>query len=46
MHSLIIIAGLLALGALLTAIGSWLIGRAHPPQGRFIKVRRLRQHVL
>ena len=37
---------MLALGALVTAIGSWLIGRAHPPRGRFVKVRRLRQHVV
>jgi pimeloyl-ACP methyl ester carboxylesterase len=46
MHTLIVIAVVLALGALVTAIGSWLIGRAHPPRGRFIKVRRLRQHVV
>jgi pimeloyl-ACP methyl ester carboxylesterase len=46
MHTLIVIAVVLALGALVTAIGSWLIGRAHPPRGRFIKVRRMRQHVV
>src|ERR1700746_1299392 len=46
MHTLIVIAVVLALGALITAIGSWLIGRAHPPRGRFIKVRRIRQHVV
>jgi pimeloyl-ACP methyl ester carboxylesterase len=46
MHTLGVIAVVLALGALVTAIGSWLIGRAHPPRGRFIKVRRLRQHVV
>jgi pimeloyl-ACP methyl ester carboxylesterase len=46
MHALIVIAVVLALGALITAIGSWLIGRAHPPRGRFVKVRRLRQHVV
>src|ERR1700757_1846811 len=46
MHTLIVIAAVLALGALLTAIGSWLIGRAHPPRGRFIKVRHMRQHVV
>jgi pimeloyl-ACP methyl ester carboxylesterase len=46
MHALIVIAVVLALGALVTAIGSWLIGRAHPPRGRFIKVRRIRQHVV
>jgi pimeloyl-ACP methyl ester carboxylesterase len=46
MHTLIVIAVVLALGALVTAIGSWLIGRAHPPRGRFVKVRRLRQHLV
>src|SRR5215472_8725045 len=46
MHKLIVIAVVLALGALVTAIGSWLIGRAHPPRGRFIKVRRMQQHVV
>lgn len=46
MHALIVIAAVLALGALVTAIGSWLIGRAHPPRGRFVKVRRMRQHVV
>src|SRR5215469_13266633 len=46
MRTLIVIAVILGLGAVVTAIGSWLIGRAHPPRGRFIKVRRLRQHVV
>jgi pimeloyl-ACP methyl ester carboxylesterase len=46
MHTLIVIAVILALGGLVTAIGSWLIGRAHPPHGRFVKVRRMRQHVV
>jgi pimeloyl-ACP methyl ester carboxylesterase len=46
MHTLVVIAVVLALAALLTAIGSWLIGRAHPPRGRFMKVRRLHQHVV
>jgi pimeloyl-ACP methyl ester carboxylesterase len=46
MHTLIVIAVVLALGALVTAIGSWLIGRTHPPRGRFVKVRRIRQHVV
>ena len=46
MHTLIVIAVVLALGALITAIGSWLIGRAHPPRGRFVMVRRMRQHVV
>jgi pimeloyl-ACP methyl ester carboxylesterase len=46
MRTLIVIAVILGLGAVVTAIGSWLIGRAHPPRGRFIKVRRSRQHVV
>ena len=46
METLLVIAVVLALAALATAIGSWLIGRAHPPRGRFVKVRRLRQHVV
>ena len=46
MRTLLIIAIVLALGALVTAIGSWLIGRAHPPRGRFVKVRGIRQHVV
>jgi pimeloyl-ACP methyl ester carboxylesterase len=46
MHTLIVIAVVLALSALATAIGSWLIARTHPPRGRFVKVGRLRQHVV
>src|SRR5262249_46086107 len=46
MHTLIVIAVVLALGALVTAIGSWLIGCAYPPRGRFVKVHRMRQHVV
>jgi pimeloyl-ACP methyl ester carboxylesterase len=46
METLLVIAVVLALAALATAIGSWLIGRAHPPRGRFVKVRHLRQHVV
>jgi pimeloyl-ACP methyl ester carboxylesterase len=46
MHTLIVIAVVLALAALVTAVGSWSIGRAYPPRGRFVKVRRLRQHVV
>src|SRR6516162_9974520 len=46
MRTILIIAIVLALGALVTAIGSWLIGRAHPPGGRFVKVRGIRQHVV
>jgi pimeloyl-ACP methyl ester carboxylesterase len=46
LHTLTIIAVVLAVGALVTLIGAWLIGRAHLPRGRFVKVRRLRQHVV
>jgi pimeloyl-ACP methyl ester carboxylesterase len=46
MHTLIVIAVVLALAGLITAIGSWLIGRAHPPRGRFVRGRRMRQHVV
>jgi pimeloyl-ACP methyl ester carboxylesterase len=46
LHTLILIAVVLAIGALVTIVGAWLIGRAHPPRGRFVKVRRLRQHVV
>ena len=46
METLLVIALVLALGVIVTAIGSWLIGRAHPPRGRFVNVRRLRQHVV
>jgi pimeloyl-ACP methyl ester carboxylesterase len=46
MRTLIVILVIVAVGALVTAIGSWLIARAHPPRGRLIKVRRLRQHVV
>jgi pimeloyl-ACP methyl ester carboxylesterase len=46
LHTLILIAIVLGVGALVTLIGSWLIGRAHPPRGRFVKVRHLRQHVV
>jgi pimeloyl-ACP methyl ester carboxylesterase len=46
MRALAIVIVILALGALVTAIGSWLIGRVHPPRGRFVKVRGIRQHVV
>src|SRR5215469_9870936 len=46
MRTLVIILVVLVIGAAITAIGSWLIARAHPPRGRFIKIRRLRQHVV
>jgi pimeloyl-ACP methyl ester carboxylesterase len=40
------VAVVLVVGALVTLAGSWLIGRAHPPRGRLIKVQGLRQHVV
>jgi pimeloyl-ACP methyl ester carboxylesterase len=46
MRTLTLIAVVLAVGVLVTLIGAWLIGWAHPPRGRFVKVRRLRQHVV
>src|SRR6516225_7182006 len=46
MHTLIVVAIILAIGALVTVIGSWLIGRAHPPHGRLVKVQGMRQHVV
>ena len=46
MHTLVVLAVILAIGALATVIGSWLIGRAHPPHGRFVKVQGMRQHVV
>jgi pimeloyl-ACP methyl ester carboxylesterase len=27
-------------------VGSWLIGRAHPPRGRFVNIGSLRQHIV
>ncbi|MGC1776926.1 MAG: alpha/beta hydrolase [Xanthobacteraceae bacterium] len=45
-HTLGAIAEILALGAVITLIGAWLIGRAHPPRGRFVEVGGLRQHVV
>src|SRR5713226_5364588 len=46
LHTLTVIAVILAIGALITLLGAWLIARAHPPRGRFVKVRHLRQHVI
>jgi len=46
MHTLTLIVIVLAVSALVTLIGAWLIGRAHPPRGRFVKIQRLRQHVV
>jgi pimeloyl-ACP methyl ester carboxylesterase len=45
-HALTVIAEILAAGAVITVIGTWLIERAHPPRGRFVEVDGLRQHVV
>jgi pimeloyl-ACP methyl ester carboxylesterase len=45
MHTLAVVVAILAAGAAVTVIGTWLIERAHPPRGRFIEVGGLRQHV-
>ena len=44
--ALIIIAALLSASAIITQVGSLLIGRSHPPRGRRIDVGGLRQHVV
>jgi pimeloyl-ACP methyl ester carboxylesterase len=36
----------LVIGAVVTRIGAVLIGRAHPPRGRFVDVGGLRQHLV
>src|SRR5579863_9206755 len=46
MHALAAVAEVLAAGAIVTVIGTWLIERAHPPRGRFVDVGGLRQHVV
>jgi pimeloyl-ACP methyl ester carboxylesterase len=46
METLLVLAVIVVAAAVITAIGSWLIARAHPPRGRFVRVRRLRQHVV
>jgi pimeloyl-ACP methyl ester carboxylesterase len=45
MHMFAVVVAILAAGAGVTVIGTWLIERAHPPRGRFIDVGGLRQHV-
>jgi pimeloyl-ACP methyl ester carboxylesterase len=45
-HALTIAIEILAAGAIITALGTALIARAHPPRGRFINVDGLRQHVV
>lgn len=46
MHALTAAAEILAAGAVVTLVGARLIGRAHPPRGRFVDVGGLRQHVV
>lgn len=45
LHTLGLVAEVLAAGAVMTFVGVRLIERAHPPRGRFIDVGGLRQHV-
>lgn len=46
MTALAVIAALLCAGAVVTLIGSLLIGRRYPPRGRRIAIGGLRQHVV
>lgn len=46
MTTLIIVVTILAAGAVVTAVGTHLINRAHRPRGRFIDVGGFRQHVV
>jgi pimeloyl-ACP methyl ester carboxylesterase len=46
MTTLVIIVVILGAGAVITAVGVWLIARAHPPRGRFIAVDGLNQHIV
>src|SRR5580704_15364294 len=46
MYTLNAVAEILAVGAVITVIGTRLIERAHPPRGRFIAIGGLRQHVV
>ena len=45
-HALFVVAGILAVGAVLTGLGARLIERAHPPRGRFVDVAGSRQHIV
>jgi pimeloyl-ACP methyl ester carboxylesterase len=45
-HALAVVSEVLAAGAVVTFIGSWLIGRMHPPRGRFVDIDGLRQHIV
>jgi pimeloyl-ACP methyl ester carboxylesterase len=46
MTTVLIVAAVLAAGAVITFIGTRLIERAHQPRGRFIDVGGFRQHVI
>jgi pimeloyl-ACP methyl ester carboxylesterase len=46
MHTLTVVAALLAAGAAVTVVGVWVIERLHPPRGRFVDVGGLRQHIV
>jgi pimeloyl-ACP methyl ester carboxylesterase len=46
MITLVVVAAFFGAGAIVTAIGSWLIERAHPPRGHFIDIDGRRQHVV
>ena len=45
MHHMLTLVAVLVIGAFVTWVGAWLIGRAHPPRGRFIEIGGLRQRV-
>jgi len=42
----VVLVLVLVIGAVVTRIGAVLIGRAHPPRGRFVDVGGLRQHLV
>jgi len=46
MHTLVVVAVILAAGAVITVIGARLIERAYPPRGRLVDIDGLRQHVV
>jgi pimeloyl-ACP methyl ester carboxylesterase len=45
-HTLSVVAEIIAVGAVISFIGTRLIERLHPPRGRFVDVGGLRQHVV
>lgn len=46
MHALAAVVEVLAVGAIVTVIGTRLIERLHPPRGRFVDAGGVRQHVV